>query len=941
MALRSRGSKADLLGSSLRLKETKQSERAYLDAMGLLTNQTDASAREELTVDMRSFNEHTLSGKYHVFRINNKFPIPGGAVADDFYRRKLIEQNASRAKALREEAGFRATEQEIAGKAFDKQQQTALPSSIERLVVEADKAIEEHDHQKQYAAENLQGHAGSPADIRRVFALIRNRKVTELEQLFATGEINTNMVEPALYYSGLILSSSYGLLTTVRQYLRHGANPNLRTSSGYTALHTAWDSWLKVNPHIPKKAFQRNATFAIVEELLRYKADPNLKTSNGTTALHMACQYGHEQLVIQMLKHGADPAIRDNAGRTAELVASEQCEKGNIDRRGCIGIIRNWHILRAQHASHEFNAAWKLTMESASSYATAMAKQSRQGGGSTLPQAGVVDVTARGGADAPLIAASQHARKAFWGETENVEKMLHAFSVQQQIFDHRPAKDVEIVKFDAKVPSLPSLLDVRSRTTQKTVPAVDNSRAPSGIDSYSNAAHKKHLKAQWEHANVPQAAAEDAAARQAMYNQATQLATERRCTRLDKIAPNESQLLEDTISVANQRDVAKLQRMHLQAAAKTKASSVLSGSTEEQSVAEKAVIALKQRLKSAAYSIVNDAKVSVEITAPTGERFVQRPAIESALLRPSRFRVDNRQGMRNRGSTPKGSVQATVDEIDMASVSGIPSPSLALDLLALETRRQALDTRSAATGADKAELDANLACSQTFIDDARLLPAKGSYSQQIQQKLDELKAAAITNQFAGRSPPPGYEPRKKAHKKHTARKLDELGNNLHYGNPLELHTAADKPPAHGVLHAAGAINTGSSASMMSLSTLDTSTATYKVVVSDISRSLGVAVRALPAQYGIRKAVEHEGGSEPSFAESQQLQARKKKRERNLYSEVESSKKQWHKSSSLFGRPEEPWTNGGVSAPSERLPLHSSRRPPKGFKRIRNGHVVYL
>jgi len=932
--------KAEALGSSLRLKAVKKSERQYLDAMGLLSGQHNGDTGKKFTVDMRSFNEHTLSGKYHVFRIKNKFPIPGGAVADDFYRRRLIEQNASRAKALRNETATRARQLEVAGRTFDKQQQLALPTAIERLVIQADATIEAHSRQKQEAVESLQGHVGDAAEVKRVFSLIRGRKVTQLEGLFATGEISVNMVEPALLYSGLILSSSHGLLTTVRQYLRHGANPNLRTASGFTALHVAWDAWLKINPHIPKKQFQKDATFSIIKELLKYKADPNIKTSNGTSALHMACQYGHEPLVIEMLKHGADRTLIDNFGRSAEDVAVEQCAKGNKDRRGCLGILRNWDILCAQHASAEFESAWKLTMEATNQYAAAMAAQAKQGGGSVLPQAGVVDVTAQGGSDAPLIAAAKYTSQALWGDKTDVSKMLHTFSVREKIFDHRELKGLETVQFDPHQKSLPLLLDLRSRTASTASSTRGATKLPIGVDSSASAVHKKRLKAQWEAANAPQAAAEDAAARQAVYSQATKLSTASRCARLDKIIPDEQSLLEDTLAIAKHKEVANLQRLRLLEAKNTNGETPANSHTSN-TAAEQTILELNSRLKSAAFSVVDDAKPAVELHASSGEHFVRRPALQSALLRPSRLRIDNRTVRGMNGTLSQDMRADQVDAVDSASVQGVPSPSLAVDTAALEMRKEAQGHSSSAIGADKAEVEAAQQPKKGFLDDMRLLPALGSYAQQAQQKRDDLKAQAISNKLVGQPPPAGYHAKASHQQAAVPRKLDAAGNNLHYGNPTELFTASEKPPAHGVLHAGGSINLGTATSMMSVSTLDVSEAAHLQAVAQVGASLGVVAQARPAQYGIRKALEHVGDEMPSFAESQQVRAWKKSKSKNLYNEVAALKKQWLKSGSLFGRPEEPWQNGGVAAATETLPDHTSKRPPKGFKRIRNGQVVYL
>ena len=208
--------KREALGSTLRMTALPGSERQYLDAMGLLSGKQERGKEQNFTVDMRAFNEHTLSGKYHAFRIKNKFPIPGGAVADDFYRRALVEQNASAAKTIREKAEQRARHVDMATKVHEKKTRIALPTRIERLVRQVDEAIVEHDAHKQEAADTLVVMEGAPDEVKKVFGLIRARKVLELEEMFLQGEINVNMVEPTLYYTGLILACGKGLLTIAK-----------------------------------------------------------------------------------------------------------------------------------------------------------------------------------------------------------------------------------------------------------------------------------------------------------------------------------------------------------------------------------------------------------------------------------------------------------------------------------------------------------------------------------------------------------------------------------------------------------------------------------------------------------------------------------------------------------------------------------------------------
>jgi len=65
-----------------------------------------------------------------------------------------------------------------------------------------------------------------------------------------------------------------------------------------------------------------------VRMLLDKGADPNAKSQSGSTPLHTVAFTGDRASLDLLLEHGADRAIKNNDGKTAKDIATE---RGNED----------------------------------------------------------------------------------------------------------------------------------------------------------------------------------------------------------------------------------------------------------------------------------------------------------------------------------------------------------------------------------------------------------------------------------------------------------------------------------------------------------------------------------------------------------------------------------------------------------------------------------
>ncbi|XP_008546697.1 ankyrin repeat and sterile alpha motif domain-containing protein 1B isoform X1 [Microplitis demolitor] len=125
--------------------------------------------------------------------------------------------------------------------------------------------------------------------------------------------------------------------------LRRGPGANVQDASGYSALHHAA---LNGHKEIVKLLLQYEASTNVVDakgssplHLAAWAGDAdivrlllsqgpsvpnvNLTTKDNETALHCAAQYGHTEVVAQLLQYGCDPSIRNSRGESALDLAAQ------------------------------------------------------------------------------------------------------------------------------------------------------------------------------------------------------------------------------------------------------------------------------------------------------------------------------------------------------------------------------------------------------------------------------------------------------------------------------------------------------------------------------------------------------------------------------------------------------------------------------------------
>lgn len=108
--------------------------------------------------------------------------------------------------------------------------------------------------------------------------------------------------------TALHVAAGRGLAEHVGLYLRHGADPALRSRQGETPLNAACSGAER-----PRDA---PAYCLVAERLLAAGADPAAAGRKGHTPLHNACGNAQHELARLLLRHGADPTATNGAGDT-------------------------------------------------------------------------------------------------------------------------------------------------------------------------------------------------------------------------------------------------------------------------------------------------------------------------------------------------------------------------------------------------------------------------------------------------------------------------------------------------------------------------------------------------------------------------------------------------------------------------------------------------
>jgi len=281
---------------------------------------------------------------------------------DDFRRRRGAANAEATDARLRVEATRRKEAAAVEMIVHQGKQEVRLQSTAERLLDQLEGTVAEREklhedtriESRVHPADELQLHA---------FALIKDKKLADLEAMFRRGDVNVSAVEPSMLNSGIMVATSQGVLTAVRLYLRYGADPNKANLAGEYPLHMAWNGWMRVPTTSPKRQFVLLKCVDIIRELLQFNAHPDVVTHDGMTPLHLACRFGHDNVAVLLLKAGANPYRKATDGRSPLDLASDREQRGLEGGQACRRLLSQWGAIEGERKLREFRQSWQVSMQ--------------------------------------------------------------------------------------------------------------------------------------------------------------------------------------------------------------------------------------------------------------------------------------------------------------------------------------------------------------------------------------------------------------------------------------------------------------------------------------------------------------------------------------------------------------------------------------------------
>ncbi len=252
--------KEERLGDPLRL-EWNPPPAAFTTARDALVRMSDtdeiraarkAAALTRVAASNVPYHPLVLAGKYHTYRVDAKYVVPGGVIQDDKRRQgayaitldKIVDDAAKMRKEMERQAEAAA----IAAELTALRQSRVLPARDEDVLpgVYREQMEEEDTNwmliKDRHVPEHMPIHLFPAGENDMyIFKMIKDNDLHGIRTILGSREMSMDIAEPKTMRTPLMAACLHGRKEMVEAFLKAGAAVNKRSDTGNTALHYTFE----------------------------------------------------------------------------------------------------------------------------------------------------------------------------------------------------------------------------------------------------------------------------------------------------------------------------------------------------------------------------------------------------------------------------------------------------------------------------------------------------------------------------------------------------------------------------------------------------------------------------------------------------------------------------------------------------------------------------
>ncbi|DAZ97988.1 TPA: hypothetical protein N0F65_005146 [Lagenidium giganteum] len=313
----------------------------YVDVASLSVEQLRLVAQQQSVDELAPLNTR---GKYHTRYMKDKYPIAGTQFKLERERELcigakkrllLLKDSKHVAGSVWEKGKGRSGDRSLAQLPYRKLH-FYIDKMSDVLRAESDDVAKEHAH-RQIRLVGVEHQEGLEAfwgmlmteHKREVIAWLKNHTFRDVNVAVTIGSDNSIHPNKDVGMTPLMAACRALSVGLVHGLLEQGADVNLTTANGDTAMHFIWRDWEPPKTTISHfreaadTAIRANQVYEILQALLSHGADVNAQNLFGESALQFCALHGLEDCVKLLIEHDADVNAVDRQGRNSVAIAQE------------------------------------------------------------------------------------------------------------------------------------------------------------------------------------------------------------------------------------------------------------------------------------------------------------------------------------------------------------------------------------------------------------------------------------------------------------------------------------------------------------------------------------------------------------------------------------------------------------------------------------------